>query len=189
MNAQSRGFTLVELLVVIALVAIILALAAPSFTSTLARKRLEGVASELATDLHYARSEAMQRNASVGVVFGTNCYVIYTPAPGEFPASGCTALGGPPGLPPIVLKSVAIEGGNSLNFVPAVARVFPSYVAFDPVTGMAVGGLSGTEDVSGYIDASNGAGNWRIRALITKIGRVKQCSPNNTITGLATDCL
>ena len=175
------GFTLIELLVVIALVAIVLALAAPSFTSTLARKRLEGVASELATDLHYARSEAMQRDASVGVVFGTNCYVIFSPVDWEAPAANCTSAMGAGAL-----KRVDIDGGTSLNFVPSVAGAL---MAFDPVGGMAVGGLTATDDFSGHVNATSSAGNWVIRAQVTKLGRAKLCSPNNTIAGLATDCL
>lgn len=171
---------MVELLVVIALVAIVLALAAPSFTSTLARKRLEGVASELATDIHYARSEAMQRNASVGIVFGTHCYVIYTPVNWEVPAVDCAAAAGAGAL-----KSVAIDGGTSLNLV---ARGGGALIAFDPVSGMAIGGFSGTDDFSGDVNVTNSAGNWVIRAAVTKVGRAKLCSPNNTITGLATDC-
>lgn len=175
------GFTLIELLVVIALVAIVLALAAPSFTSTLARKRLEGVASELATDLHYARSEAMQRSASVGVVFGTNCYVIFSPVNWEGLPPDCASAMGMGAL-----KRVDIDGGTSLNLVP---RTPGTLIAFDPVGGMAIGGLTGTADYSGHVDATNGAGNWQIQARVTKVGRVKLCSPNNTITALATDCL
>ena len=38
---------------------------------------MEGVAAELSTDIQYARSEAAQRNAAVGIVFGTNCYTVY----------------------------------------------------------------------------------------------------------------
>lgn len=176
---RSRGFTLIELLVVVALVAILLALAAPSFTSTLARKRLEGAASELATDIQYARSEAAQRNAAVGVVFGTNCYVVYVV--GTTDATACAALG----TGAVELKNVQISGGTSLTFVPPVSRAF---IAFDPVRGMAIDAASGTTDLSGYVTATNSAGNWQIRAVVTKVGRVKLCSPNNTVTTLATDC-
>lgn len=175
------GFTLVELLVVIALVAIILALAAPSFTATLARKRLEGVASELATDMHYARSEAAQRNAAVGIVFGTDCYVIYVLE--NYSATSCAAVGIGSGV--TTLKTVRITNGTSLNFVPPVARAF---IAFDPVRGLAAD-ATGAIDLSGYVDLTHSAGNWQIRALVTKVGRVKLCSPNSTISGLATDCL
>lgn len=177
-NAQRRGFTLVELLVVIALVAIILALVAPSFTSTLARKRLEGVASELATDIQYARSEAVQRNVPVGVVFGTNCYVVYVLGDTGFPATGCASLG----ALATALKVVQTPEGISLT--PPVARAF---IAFDPVRGMAVD-TAGLTDLSGNVNLAHSAGNWQIRATVTKVGRVKLCSPNSTITALATDC-
>lgn len=175
----ARGFTLIELMVVVALVAIILALAAPSFTGTLARKRLEGVASELSTDIQYARSEAAHRNTAVGIVFDTNCYTVYVL--GTTNATGCGALG----TGGSSLKNVQIGGGTSLAFAPAVAGAF---IAFDPVRGMAVDAATGANDLSGSVTLTNSAGNWQIRALVTKVGRTKLCSPNNTVTALATDC-
>ena len=180
MRARASGFTLIELMVVVALVAIILALAAPSFTSTLARKRMEGVASELATDLQYARSEAAQRNAAVGVVFGSNCYTVYI-VDTSSNATTCTALG----TGGTSLKDVQVSGGTSLAFTPTTSGAF---IAFDPVRGMATDSAAGTTDLSGRVDITNSAGNWQIRALVTRVGRAKLCSPNNTVTALATDC-
>ena len=173
-----RGFTLIELLVVVALIATILALAVPSFTSTLTRQRMEGIASELVTDIQYARSEAAQRNAAVGVVFGATCYSVYVL--GANPATACAALGGGTSL-----KNVQIAGGTSLAFAPTVSGAF---IAFDPVRGMAIDAAAGTNDLSGAVTLANSGGNWQIRAIVTKVGRVKLCSPNNTVTALATDC-
>jgi len=167
-------------MVVVALVAIILALAMPSFTSTLARKRLEGQASELATDIQYARSEAAQRNAAVGVVFGANCYTVYVLDPAT-DATACATLG----AGAVALKAVQVTGGTTLNFTPAGAKAF---IAFDPVRGMATDAATGATDLSGNVMVTNVAGAWQIRALVTRAGRVKLCSPNNSITGLATDC-
>src|SRR5512140_629382 len=59
------GFTLTELLVVIAVASILAALAAPSFTDLIASKRAQAVASELYFSLLKARSEALTRNANV----------------------------------------------------------------------------------------------------------------------------
>ena len=176
--SRMRGFTLIELMVVVALVAIVLSLAAPSFTGTLARKRLEGVATELSTDIQYARSEAAQKNAAVGIVFGTNCYTVYLV--GTSAATGCAALGG--GSP---LKDVGVSGGTTLAFAPTTSGAF---IAFDPVRGMATDAAAGTTDLSGVVTLTNSAGNWQIQARVTRVGRVKLCSPNNTVTALATDC-
>ena len=177
--AAERGFTLIELLIVMALAAIILAIAAPSFTTTLTKRRMEGVAAELSTDIQYARSEAAQRNAAVGVVFGASCYTVYVL--GTTNATTCAALG----TGGSALKNVQVGGGTSLAFAPAVAGAF---IAFDPVRGMAVDAAAGTTDLSGAVTVTNSAGDWQIRAIVTKVGRAKLCSPNNTVTSLATDC-
>ena len=63
--AAARGFTLIELLVVIAIAGILVALAAPSFTDQFARRRIEGVATDLSTDLHFARSQAVSDRGTV----------------------------------------------------------------------------------------------------------------------------
>ena len=178
-KTAARGFTLIELLVVIAVAAILLSLAAPSFTSTLARKRMEGVAAELSTDIQYARSEAAQRNAAVGIVFGTNCYTVYLL--GTTAATACGALG----TDGISLKDVDVPSGTTLAFTPTTSGAF---IAFDPVRGMATDATAGTTDLSGRVVLTNSAGNWRIEALVTRVGRVKLCSPNGTITTLPTDC-
>ncbi len=63
-----RGFTLVELLVTISIAAILLALAIPSFTETIANNRLSSNANELVTALNFARSEAVKRGLQVTIL-------------------------------------------------------------------------------------------------------------------------
>jgi type IV fimbrial biogenesis protein FimT len=66
MVAKRRGgFTVIELLVVVVVVAVLLAVAVPSFREQLARRTLEGAANELSSDLQYARSQSVSRNADV----------------------------------------------------------------------------------------------------------------------------
>lgn len=60
-----RGFTIIELMVTVAVAAILLALAIPSFTGFMARARLEGVANELVADLVYARSLATTQKSDI----------------------------------------------------------------------------------------------------------------------------
>jgi type IV fimbrial biogenesis protein FimT len=62
---QHKGFTLVELMVVIAIVGILSAMAAPSFNEYLARKRIQSLVSEFATSVRLTRSEALRRNRVV----------------------------------------------------------------------------------------------------------------------------
>lgn len=66
---RSRGFTLIELMVVIAVLAIMLALAAPSFADFFQRYRLRGAADKVVTLLASARAEAVMRNRNVSIDF------------------------------------------------------------------------------------------------------------------------
>lgn len=60
-RSPRAGFTMVELLIVLAIAVLVLALGVPSFLDLLARQRLEGQARELATLAHRARHEALTR--------------------------------------------------------------------------------------------------------------------------------
>ncbi len=63
----AAGFTLVELLVVMAIVAILASLAAPSFTGLIANSALDGHTSALMEDMRLARSVAVRRGRSVSM--------------------------------------------------------------------------------------------------------------------------
>ena len=65
--ARNRGFTLMELLITLAVVAIVASLAVPSFQNMIATQRVRSAANDLATALNFARSEAVKRNRVVTV--------------------------------------------------------------------------------------------------------------------------
>lgn len=64
-TAAIGGFTLIELMVALAVMAVILTLAVPSFTSMIARNRLAAASNELVAGLQVARTESVRRNARV----------------------------------------------------------------------------------------------------------------------------
>lgn len=65
MGAGAAGLTLIELLVTIAIAAILAGLAAPSFRELLASNRLKSQASAMLSSLLLARGEAIKRNGRV----------------------------------------------------------------------------------------------------------------------------
>lgn len=71
-----RGFTLVELMIVIVVLGIVAVLGVPSFAQVMANSAVKGAANEAYADLQYARSESVQRNAVVTVTFAASGYQI-----------------------------------------------------------------------------------------------------------------
>jgi len=75
-KVKMKGFTIVELMIVIAISAILASLAGPSFSSFINNTSQTSAFSQLQGDLNRARSEAIKRNARVLVcnsTTGTSC--------------------------------------------------------------------------------------------------------------------
>jgi type IV fimbrial biogenesis protein FimU len=66
-GGANGGFTLVELMVVVAIVAIFAVIAAPSFTSLMHRNAVSAAANEFYDLLQYSRGEAVTRNNAVTI--------------------------------------------------------------------------------------------------------------------------
>lgn len=68
---QTRGFTLIELMITITIVAIVAAIAAPSFTEIIRNNQITTETNRLVSGLKLARSEAIKRSAPVTVCFSS----------------------------------------------------------------------------------------------------------------------
>lgn len=64
---QQRGFTLLELMVVVAIAGVLAAVALPSFTESLRLQRIKVAASDMHLTMLLARSEAIKRSADVNM--------------------------------------------------------------------------------------------------------------------------
>jgi type IV fimbrial biogenesis protein FimT len=72
MKNRSRGFTLMELMIVLTLAGIILALGAPSFGEFRRSNRMAGIANDFLVGVQVARSEAIKRQVSVSMCPSSN---------------------------------------------------------------------------------------------------------------------
>lgn len=166
------GFTLVETLVVVCLLALLLGLAIPSYQGFQERYRLEGHAQELTTDLYYLRSEAVARNKGLRISFGSDaggtCYVLHSGSAGDCSCasdgiSQCTAADA------TVIKSLGLRNDRGVRIQPNVTSML-----FDPVRG--------TTTPTGTVNITTASGK-ALRQIVNIMGRTKICSPNASVRG------
>jgi type IV fimbrial biogenesis protein FimT len=92
---QTQGFTLVELLIVVAIAAILATVGTPSFLGTITSYRISTEVNSLVGDLQYARSEAVKQGIPVQVCISTDSKTCSTSSTSW--AAGHIVVTSPPG--------------------------------------------------------------------------------------------
>lgn len=72
MKRRHLGFTLIELMVTVAIVVVLTSLAVPSFRTMLVKRAVVAAAETLVSDMRYARSEALKRTTPVSICQSTD---------------------------------------------------------------------------------------------------------------------
>lgn len=172
MKHVQRGLTFVELGATLAVLATAATMALPGFQDVMQRRLVEGVASELATDLQYLRSEAVARNRSLRISFpadpaGGSCYVLHSG-----PAGSCACR--PDGTAQCsgsaeALKSVRLAAGSRGSI-----RANVGSIVYDP--------RHGTSSPAATIRVTGDDGR-AIHHVVNIMGRVRSCSPAGAIGG------
>ena len=77
-KVDSRGFTLLELMMVVVIIAVMSVVALPNMKGWFSKKDLDGAARQLFTTMQKARLEAIKRNEEVRITFTTSSPYTYT---------------------------------------------------------------------------------------------------------------
>jgi len=185
---RSLGLGLVELIVAVAVLGIIAAVAAPSFSDMLNRRRVQAVATSISTDIAYFRAEQSLRNQELDLLVNldpvghaTSCYAIGILQNSRTckacwnadDAAVCTGFG-PAALPVKVERlptntNVSFAANtDTLKFELPQLTPKPSDFFFD---------VCGASKI-----------NPRpvLRVELNAVGRAKVCSPNSSMSGYGT---
>jgi type IV fimbrial biogenesis protein FimT len=171
-NRHPRGFSAVELMIVLAIAVVLAMVAAPSFQPVVDRQLVRSAASNLNVDIQYARSEAVRKNAAVTVSFSAAapwCYGIVngTAACDCATAGSCdlkTVSGADYGN-----VSMTLTGGNGFTIEPRQGRV-SAIAGGGPVTTAVT--VSSTTTPSAHVASQ-----------LNSLGRVLQCAPDGLLPG------
>jgi prepilin-type N-terminal cleavage/methylation domain-containing protein len=185
-QARPRGLTIVELMVVIAVLGVLVAISAPSMREIIVKQRLKSVNAELVTDLQFARSNAVARNQQIRIEFkktsAMSCYVVFvfsyvggcdcTATPGSA-CSPTVALGGPEEI-----RTIQVPTETDVQFVTVPSTAFAIMFQQD---GMRAGAA---DFVISTTRGSGGAG--QLRTTLNATGRPSTCTPDSSVTGVPT---
>lgn len=175
------GFTLVELMVTIAVLALLLTVAVPSFVSFRQRTALGGAAEQLVSAWTNARFEALRRNQllKVSVVNNGGAFCIgavETQDPAD--STACDCFEADPGVAGFC--DVSVYPGDQDEWQGVTASGAPT---LGGGTGVAVidpkrGGLTQTADAGGItLLAPDGPEDYRLGVFFDRRGRAIVCQP------------
>ena len=150
--ALCRGFTLIELAITLAVMAVLGAIALPSVGASLERQRLHATAQALAADIAEARFEAARRGQSLHV----------QPTPG---AAWCWSVAAEPGCPCGAAQACQLRNVRAADH-PGVRLLSAAPLSLDPAGGVQPATAATLESRRGD----------RLRVDIGPMGRTRICA-------------
>jgi type IV fimbrial biogenesis protein FimT len=183
-----QGFTLIELMVTVAVLAVLMMIAVPSFVTFIQNARLSSQSSDLTTALMYARSEAVARNRPVSVCAVPSSFSIAncpTPTnPAAAPGANC-ACSGVTSWEPGYAVFVDANSNGTIDTGDTVLRAYQTLAGNNTLRGPnAFVTFTGNGYSSGFsgnmrLCDSRGTNNSR-RIVLTNQGRSLYCSCDAT---------
>ena len=123
---KESGFTLIELMVTMAIVLIMASIAVPTLLSWLPRQRLRGAVTDLVADINSVKLTAIKENQNWAIVFNTatNRYFLCSDAGAGDQWDGPAANGGNDTCPKVVRLS---DIGSGIQFIPPIGGFFGAH--------------------------------------------------------------
>tara|TARA_R110002049_G_scaffold13509_2_gene58586 strand:- start:220783 stop:221397 length:615 start_codon:yes stop_codon:yes gene_type:complete len=188
---SSYGFSVIELVITLALLAVMLTVAAPAFTNIFENNALAGTANRFITSLALARSEAISRNRSVTMcrlnASNNGCasngnwedgWIIWADVDGD----GTLEATNQDGDVEVINAEEALGTGYTLR---ALNNQFTNRITFSPI-GEATGNGGNQQEIFRLCDPDNDSDKARL-IYLNGVGNA-WVNRNSGSTSSATDC-
>lgn len=176
LKGANRGFTLIELMIVMGIVAIGIALAVPSFENTMQRRETTSKAESLAAFLAYAQSVALKKNREISVQLSYTAANNWCIGVAESSA-GCDCTGADntnlctvDGVTRILNSADQVRSGMT-------AHAADTLFVFDPVRGTMI---SGDLVNPHHFTLQSENTKYELRVDVGVTGRIKVCNFDGT---------
>ncbi len=160
-----QGFTLIEAMIVVAVIAVLLAVVVPSFNDFFDKNRLKRASEEMYGLIMKAKAETVTRDRglSVSVDSGTWCA-------GYAVAANCDCSLADPDA--VGACAVPVAGVNVLQAIDGTSFTGVAIAADFDTTFNSIRGTAN----NGTISLS--AGNWALNVMVSTRGRIRVCAPD-----------
>lgn len=164
------GYTLVELMIALSVVAILTAAAAPSMADLIRRNRIASLNNELVASLQYARAEALQRGRQVSVCSSSDLATCNGGA--DWSAGWLVVVDSANSGAPAIVELLRVAEGVSPGAT-ATASTGDGYFRFGPTGAVGWAGTGGAAERSVRIAAPNCREAEGRLVSISRIGRLR----------------
>jgi len=171
LDTHQSGITLIELIIVLAIIGIFTTQVIPFIQSSVEKTRLKGATEKLYVDLQFARSYAITQSKPIYLSFKPQgiqwCYGIDDQASCDCDIPDDCAING--------VENITTF--NEFNGIHLMKAKFGKhhYTVFDPARGTSQSG--GLNNGTAWFTSSKG---YTTAVIVTRLGRIRICSPNLT---------
>lgn len=156
----SRGFSLLEMLISLAILSIMASLVAPAYTSLIEQRQIIAVAEAIADDLRWARSESLKSGGDISVFFETKTANIW-----RYQLMDSTN---------VIIKTVSNVDNPEFKGVGLTENLREHNTKFNASRGT-------SEGKNGTISVYSAHANYQLDVVLSNLGRVHICAKSSVI--------